>query len=155
LDLVKLSLQVDDLWVNQILKTMGPDGFGVYLPRPIYLHCRWGIFLFIDQIESYGQLLTSKDSHNRGVIFWINFFRFCIYRHMLFHFHLELFATAQEVLWLKPLYLKYRKNIYEKTLYTAGCLEDSLADYSVMNSRLVGNKQKPEKKKFKQFTGTF
>jgi hypothetical protein len=129
--------------IEELIHQMGNEAFGFYLPMHKFFankHNNWGIYLFPELIVSQAKRLQQKFNSKISIDSCIRLYGYCIYRHELFHYHTELFATAQEVLIRKPFYLNYSKNIYTKYAQTEDWLEEALAEASVLNSRLVSSR---------------
>ncbi len=129
-------------YVQNLFVELGTEAFGLYMPMHKYFinkHNPWGIYLFPEIMEKHVETLheTFRDvvSYNtlRDYYFWF------VYRHELFHFQTEHFATGLEVLMRTPYYLLYVDNIYHKYCMTEDCLEEALAEASVLESRLVSS----------------
>jgi len=60
-------------------------------------------------------------------------------RHELEHFKIESFALNAEMFLGKAIYTPYLTNIYAETYYTDGCLEEALANATVLNSTVIKN----------------
>ena len=129
--------------IKQLIVDFGHNAFGMYLPMHKYFTNKkypWGIYLFPEIINWHSNNLYSKFQDLISAEDIFKLFAYCIYRHELFHFHTEQFATALETVIRKPMYIQYIKNIYSKYVLTENWLEEALAEASVLNSRLVSNR---------------
>jgi len=129
--------------VQNLFLNFGSEAFGMYLPMHSFYKNRqnpWGIYLFPEVIGPHVQTLYEVFQGQISHINLLRFYIWCVYRHELFHFHTESFSTAQEVLGRKPLFLRYQKAIYKRHKFTEEWLEEALAEASVLESRLVGNR---------------
>jgi hypothetical protein len=132
------NILVQNLFVN-----MGSEAFGKYLPMHRFFknkHNGWGIYLFPEIIGPHVRQLFIHFKDLISFQHLLEYYIWCIYRHELFHFHTEHFATGMEVLMRKPYYLNYQNQIYRKLAKTEHWLEESLAEASVLESRLVANR---------------
>ena len=126
--------------VRRLFFDRGTEALGFYLPMHQYFENKeygWGIYIFKDLLDIYIKWLYSFYSKEVDWEEFESFFYTCIYRHLLFHFHTEHFATSHEVLFRKPFYLKYSHGIFDKHAYTEDWLEEALAEDAVLGSRLV------------------
>lgn len=133
----------EDWQIKEIIIKMGNDAFGLYLPMHSYFgnpHNNWGIYLFPELIVSQAKRLQKIFNADISIASCIRLYCYCVYRHELFHYHTELFASSLEILIRNPYYLNYSKNIYTKYANTEDWLEEALAESSVLNSRLVSRR---------------
>jgi len=135
--------QLSNGLAQNLFLNFGSEAFGLYLPMHSFYRNTfnpWGIYLFPEVIGPHVTTLHETFKCDLREDNLLRFYIWCVYRHELFHFHTESFSTGQEVLNRKPLYLKYRKDIYEKYMYSEHLLEEALAEASVLSSRLVAKR---------------
>ena len=121
---------------------LGTDAFATYLPWHKYANSRqtrWGMWFFLGPLlwwaadlqhaaSARGLSLSARDAFN--LAFYV------AYRHEQFHFHVERFATRQEVLQRVPVYLPYDRKVFShpKIISTEHWLEEALAQAVVLES---------------------
>lgn len=126
----------------------GAHVFGTYLPWHYYRSHpfrHWGMYLFLEPLmhwavdlgivaRALGIPLSSREA------FFLAFY--ATYRHEQFHYHVERFATRQEVIQRSPIYLPYDGNVYSHPAIasTEKWLEEALAQAVVLKSRYLGSK---------------
>jgi hypothetical protein len=138
-----MNSQLSEELVQNLFVNMGSEAFGMYLPMHRFFKNKrngWGIYLFPEIIGPHARRLHEKFKDVISFQHLLEYFIWCIYRHELFHFHTEHFATGMEVLMRQPYYLNYQNNIYRKFAMTEDWLEEALAEASVLESRLVANR---------------
>jgi hypothetical protein len=130
--------------VQYYVDLFGRHAFGCYLPmHKFFLNKRtpWGIYLFPEMIgANYTKLLSfvlKKEITKQNLL---KLYVYCVYRHELFHFHTEFFATNFEVSIRKPFYKLHNEEVYERDRDTEDWLEEALAEATVLESRLVANR---------------
>ena len=64
------------------------------------------------------------------------------YRHELFHFHVERFATRHEVLARTAVYKPYDFDVFRPLAWTSTWLEEALANAVVLESKLVKDRRR-------------
>lgn len=135
-----VSRDVVEYYVN----IFGSHAFGCYLPmHKFFLNKRtpWGIYLYPEVIgRHYHKLLLFVLKKEITYQNLLKLYIFCVYRHELFHFHTEFFATGFEVSMRKPFYKLYNEEVYERDRDTEDWLEEALAEASVLESRLVAKR---------------
>jgi hypothetical protein len=120
----------------------GNDAFGFYLPMHSFFKSKgspWGIYLFLDIIFAQAKKLHKTFAKLNLMNMYLLYSQ-CVYRHELFHYQTERFATSLEVLNRKAYYLKYQEEIYSKYALTEDWLEECLAESAVLKSRMITNK---------------
>ena len=95
-------------------------------------------------IKVYVSVSKTKNTTPIGVFTLL----FCaVYRHELFHYHVERFATRLEVLYRHPTYRPYVEDVRHKVAGTSRWLEEALAQAVVLNSSLVSKRSRYTKKR--------
>jgi hypothetical protein len=124
--------------IKRLIQSFGRDAFGMYLPFHFYNHC-WGIYLFKEILDARIDFLytlfaekISKDDLGR-------FYYYAVYRHELFHYQVERYATKIEFVTNRCIY-KPSRYLFKSVEYTEDWLEEALAENSVINSRLITNR---------------
>lgn len=123
------------------LAKFGMEALGYYRPwhrSPRGSGANWGIYLSIFPICGFAKLLAD-DLAKAGISLptkgdYGNLATEFVMRHELFHFHVERFAIAQEVIQRRPIYRPYHRNVYARTANTPVWLEEALAQASVLAS---------------------
>ncbi len=131
------------LRLANLITDFGKDAFGCYLPMHAFYQSAstpWGIYLFPELIIEQATQLHGEI--NEGLQWWehIVFYLYAVYRHELFHFQVERFATRLEILFNRAFYKPYRLNVSDEVCNSEDWLEEALAENSVLNSRLVANR---------------
>jgi hypothetical protein len=127
----------------------GTDAFGTYAPWHAYGRSSttpWGMYIFLENLIDWTVYVypKTKDTTPIGVFTLL----FCaVYRHELFHYHVERFATRLEILCRRPTYRPYVEDVRHKVAGTSRWLEEALAQAVVLNSALVSNRSGYTKKK--------
>lgn len=135
-----------------LIAEFGKDAFGCYLPMHAYYKSKttpWGIYLFPELIIERAIFLYQEK--NEGLEFWqhLLFYLYAVYRHELFHFHVERFATKLEIMNREPHYKPYHEKIEPQVFDSEDWLEEALAENSVLRSVLVANRTGIESEVFK------
>lgn len=134
---------IETTQLDEIICEFGTEAFGVYLPMHRYFnnkHTGWGIYLFPEIINAQAAKLAKEFSNYISHKKCMLLYTYCVYRHELFHFQTELFATGMEIAMRKPLYLNYNSEVFTKYANTEDWLEEALAEASVLSSRLVSKR---------------
>jgi hypothetical protein len=139
-DYIELSDVLDEneqaaVEIDQLILSFGRDAFGLYLPFHYYDKC-WGIYLFKEIIESRVEFLYSIFKSKISLRELKQFYYYAVYRHELFHYQVERFATKAELITKNSTY-KPSRDLFTKVRNTEHWLEEALAENSVLHSRLV------------------
>ena len=119
----------------------GMEALGYYVPwhrNPIGTDEPWGIHLntisiivyaneLCDQLEKAGITLPKRSDY-------VQLAHELVLRHELFHFRVERFAIAQEVIQRRPVYKPYERNVFRSLSNTPLWLEEALAQACVLGS---------------------
>jgi hypothetical protein len=134
--------------LDPIKPRFGVHVFGTYLPWHFYRSHpfrHWGMYLFLEpllyraaDLIAIARTLPIRLSPTEA--FFLGFY--ATYRHEQFHYHVERFATRQEVIQRHPVYLPYDANVYSNPAIANSekWLEEALAQAVVIRSRHLGNK---------------
>ena len=147
--------------------SMGTETYGCFAPYHYYHthpHIHWGIYLYFEPMIRWAATLYLVLHHKGETISFAQAFHlvwFAVFRHELFHYHVERFATRQEIAQRKPVYIPYKNNVFGHSSIrdTEDWMEEALAQAVVLKSKLVCNKlgigekklRKWLKKDFKRF----
>lgn len=130
--------------IKDLTAQFGTEAVGTYCPWHAFRNSAnspWGIYMFFDRLVDWARYL-----HVSGEFFpspkppLITIFRFLwwtTFRHELFHFHVEVFATRLESSLRIPLYRPYVERVRTPVTNTAEWWEEALAQAVVLESRLV------------------
>lgn len=125
--------------------SFGTEALGTYVPWHVSVNSRgtpWGMYFFLDMLIGWAIDLYENSTNLPkpkppiGEVFRLVFI--ATYRHELFHFHVEQYATKQEVLQRRPIYKPYVEGVRTKVARTERWLEEALAQAVVLESRFVG-----------------
>jgi hypothetical protein len=130
----------DESVTNQLMIQFGSEAFGMYLPFHNYHNCRWGIYLFPEIIIGHAHSLfdffkSENYSFNEILIMYF----FAVYRHELFHYQTERYATKLELITHQPHY-RSLDIIREQVKNSEDWLEEALAEATVLDSLLLANR---------------
>ena len=122
----------------------GTEAFGAYCPWHAYgdsAGTPWGIYMFFEKILDWACLLHASGKYLPEPkpplssvfrqLWWLT------YRHELFHFHVELFATRLESALRRPIYRPYVEFVRSRVARTPEWWEEALAQAVVIKSRMV------------------
>jgi hypothetical protein len=129
--------------LKDFIVQFGKDTFGCYLAMHKFFRNKitpWGIYLFPEIILSQATQLHSIFQDEITMENCFKLYAYCVYRHELFHYQTEKYATGFEVNCRKPYYLNYNSKIYQKYALTEDWLEEALAEASVLKSQLVSKR---------------
>jgi len=131
-------------------KDLGIEAFATYLPIHFFPEGHrkkgkpgWGIYVseagvrhvarVIEQrfVQSYGAPCEDDQSSFHRIAFEV------LLRHEMEHFKVESFALSAEMQQRRPLYVPYLMKVYASTYPFAFCLEESLANATVLNSTVI------------------
>ncbi len=153
-DIEELLQEYKPLWTNShsnassaiaaLVETFGMDAFGAYLPFHAYFKSPmtpWGMYLFPEKLIEAAKWMH-KDAVFLGAdkcscltvlrrLWWMT------YRHELFHFHVERFATKFEIAYRRPIYRPYVERVRIAVQGTDDWLEEALAQAVLLNSTLL------------------
>ncbi len=125
----------------------GMEAFGTYLPWHAFARSStpWGIYLLPIRIAEWTWDLLKSAHLPRPKPSWERLFftmLWVTYRHELFHWHVETFALAHEVLVRRPVYRPYveRVEAYIRLNTPESWWEEALAQAVVLESRLLQNR---------------
>jgi predicted RNA binding protein YcfA (HicA-like mRNA interferase family) len=110
-----------------------PDALAFYLPFHYYLPDWWGIYILAEGVELFALHLMFyckaylKFNEAKAIA------RFYLYHHEAFHHKTECFATRLESSHRIPLYKTGFEKLYQKTVMTNHCLEESLAEATALD----------------------
>jgi hypothetical protein len=108
--------------IGDLTAKFGTDALGTYLPYHNFglsQRTPWGIYLFLEQLLFWSVWLADQavalrirlsNADAAALAFY------SVFRHELFHFHVERFAVREEVIQRKPIYLPYNHNVFIKFL---------------------------------------
>lgn len=137
-DILGWDDSIPQMDLSNLMEEFGRDAFGMYLPFHYFRDC-WGIYLFKDNIQSRVTVLHEifKDKIDRDTL--LRMYEYAVYRHELFHYQVERFATKIEIIKQQRIYGPSRRinQVFKKS---ADWLEEALAESSVVNSKLVPNR---------------
>jgi len=131
-----------DMTANGVA-SLGMDAFGCYLPWHAYgqsTSTPWGMYFFIASLFDYAALFEReanalgsplRDTESIRLAFW------AVYRHELFHFHVEHAATRQEIIARRPIFRPYVEKVRAEVKHTHKWLEEALAQAVVIGSKLI------------------
>ncbi len=134
------------------IAAIGIDAYATYLPIHFFfesgddLNCRWGIYISesgiarlaaelksaFEQDEQSNRLPSATDKR-----FFLNVAYEILLRHELFHFRIESFALNAELMLESALYVPYLMNVYSEDYGTDDCLEEALANATVLESAKI------------------
>lgn len=143
--------------IAKVVEQYGIEAFATYLPWHLHHHGRWGMYFFLEPLIDWATDMqrsarrfevTLDDSTALRLAFY------SVYRHELFHFHVEWFAVRQEVLQRKAVYLPYDKEVFQKVANTEDWLEEALAQATVLESTLVAKKLHLSKASYRKLLET-
>ncbi|HZQ06527.1 MAG TPA: type II toxin-antitoxin system HicA family toxin [Anaerolineae bacterium] len=132
------------------LEELGLESYATYLPIHFFFSgdlfdTDWGIYiseegmLHLAAVLSracklrFGSLTPERDGYFVEMAYQI------LLRHELEHFKVESFALNAELTLGKPLYAPYLTKVYAEVYHTDSCLEEALANGSVLDSRVIHN----------------
>jgi hypothetical protein len=129
--------------IADLTAKFGTDALGTYLPYHNFglsYATPWGIYLFLEQL-----LFWSVRLAERALVLGIRLSNadavalafYSVFRHELFHFHVERFAVREEVIYRKPIYLPYNHNVFSQITPGEEWLEEYLAQACVIEGSLV------------------
>lgn len=134
--------------LRDLTATFGTDAFGAYCPWHAFE--RWGIYLFLEKLVEWAQLLHRSDDylpHPKPPL--LSVFRllwWLTWRHELFHYHVEVFAIRLEVSLRQPKYRPYVDRVRAEVAKTEVWWEEALAQAVVRKSTMVKRALKIDKK---------
>lgn len=121
--------------IFNLIANFGKDAFGLYLPFHYYNQC-WGVYLFKEIIESRVMTLYSLFNRKISLRELNQLYYYAIYRHELFHYQVERFATKVELITKKQVYRPSRI-LFQQVMNSENWLEEALAENAVTKSKLV------------------
>jgi len=130
--------------LQSLTAKFGTEAFGAYLPWHAYGRSEstpWGMYLFLDKLIEWARLLHASGKYLPDpkpnllrvfrLLWWLT------YRHELFHFHVELFATRLESAIREPRYRPYVERIRSQVAGKPEWWEEALAQAVVLKSTMV------------------
>jgi hypothetical protein len=128
--------------IHELMSIYGTETFGLYLPFHNYYACKWGIYLFPEIMNNHVDHLYEKFKNDGYELDQLRvMYFFAIYRHELFHYQTERFATKLELITHQAHY-KGLANIDAQVRNSEDWLEEALAEATVLDSILVSNRSK-------------
>jgi hypothetical protein len=124
--------------ITGLIRKFGRDAYGCYLPFHYYKDC-WGIYLFKEIIEKRVSELYEIFRNEISLKDLKKMYMYAVYRHELFHYHVERFCTKLEIAIKQPVY-KNSRVMAELVRGTDEWLEEALAESAVLSSELVKNR---------------
>jgi len=124
---------------NQTTK-FDDDCYACYLPMHAFFRSKstpWGIYMYQSLIFEHAADLYKKFKKDITKAKCLHFFWMSVYRHELYHYQIERFATKFEIAMQKPFYKPYVENVRYKVQGTLHWLEEALAEASVLKSNLI------------------
>jgi len=116
------------------------DCYACYLPMHAFFRSRatpWGIYMFQNLIFERAAELYRIFKEDITKAKCLHFFWMSVYRHELYHYQIERYATKFEIAIQKPFYKPYVENVRYKVQGTRHWLEEALAEASVLKSSLI------------------
>jgi hypothetical protein len=122
----------------------GTDAFGTYCPWHAFFRSSetpWGIYMFPDKLLDWACLLHASGDFlpnpKPTLIAVLRLLWHLTYRHELFHFHVERFATRLESALRQPVYRPYVTCVRTKVANGPEWWEEALAQAVVLRSTMV------------------
>ncbi len=124
----------------------GLDIYAYYLPIHFYYHpdpdqSAWGIYIKQSDIVKIAAALMAYAERTHGPAQHITSFLHAAYeilwQHEMLHFKVEAMALHAQTLTGKALFVPYHYQVYRTTFLTDNCLEEALANASVLNSTRI------------------
>jgi predicted RNA binding protein YcfA (HicA-like mRNA interferase family) len=109
-----------------------PDCLAFYWPFHYYHPNWWGIYL---RVEGVDQFASNIRRLSKAPLTWVEarkLARLFLYYHEAFHHSTECFATRLEVSHRLALYQNGFEQLYQKTVFSPSCLEESLAQANAL-----------------------
>ena len=135
---------------------LGSEAFGTYLPWHAFARSEdtpWGMYIFLEPLVEWTTSVHSQWSLPFARPSALTLFRLlllAVYRHELFHFHVERFAIRQEVLQRAVIYRRYEKNVHSVVSNKSNWLEEALAQAVVLKSVLLRSRSGISRRKANQ-----
>ncbi|WP_162054753.1 hypothetical protein [Pontibacter pamirensis] len=123
-----------------LVAEFGRDAFGCYLPMHAFYNSTktpWGIYLYPELIRERAKFLQKNIPYSITSKQYLAVYLYAVYRHELFHYQTERFATKLEIAFAQPFFKPYHTNVFSPLQYTDDWLEEALAEASVLESVLV------------------
>ena len=150
--LVNLILQSESRYgTADLALEIGEDCFGMYLPMHAFYKSEktpWGIYLFPSLLKDRAIWLYEKFKDKYPELNLEDFVRLKVhgtFRHEVFHYQVERFATKLEILTRTPVYKPYNRIVKNQVRGTDDWLEEALAEAAVHKSRFIGSKTEMSK----------
>ncbi|NVO21229.1 MAG: hypothetical protein HXX13_16120 [Bacteroidetes bacterium] len=134
------SSDLDPQAIRNLVSLYGTEAFGLYLPFHYYHNCDWGIYLFPEILKKHAEDLFEyfkTDKYTREETLLMYFF--AVYRHELYHYQTERYATKLELTTHRSHY-KALAEIDKEVHHSPNWLSEALAEATVLNSLLVSNR---------------
>lgn len=131
------------------LAELGTDAYATYIPihqafrgeKTLPGNLNWGIYVAEQGICRLAAMLQHHCQEEYGPptedLFLQASYQILL-RSALAHFKLEAFALSAELVRREPLYLRYLAKVYLTQHRNSGCLEDALANATILSSQTVG-----------------
>ncbi|HSH82159.1 MAG TPA: type II toxin-antitoxin system HicA family toxin [Herpetosiphonaceae bacterium] len=137
----------DEVWARS--STLGVEAYAVYLPIHFFFDASqfstsWGVYIMEDGIRRLAEALSTAF----GEIGWCHHLDHLtvseiayqvLLRHELAHFRFEAWALNAELFLGKAIYVPYMTNVYAATFPGVECLEEAVANNTVLNSTAISN----------------
>jgi hypothetical protein len=140
---------------------LGAEYFAVYLPWHQYADSEqtpWGMYLNVERVLMLAVEMSARAQQQGHAISREHSLRlafYVMYRHELFHFHVERFATRHEVLARIATYRPYDFEVFRPLAWTSSWLEEALANAVVLESKLVKGRVGLDTAAFQKLVGSF
>ena len=129
--------------VPAIDANLGTDAFGVYLPFHAFGLSKttpWGIYLFLEPLILWAGQVWEETGKKHSFADILSLLFLVTYRHEMFHYHVERYAFALEVMNRKPHYRPYIEQVRTPVAKTEKWLEEALAQAVVLSSTFIKNR---------------
>ncbi len=132
----------------QRAEDLGIEAFATYFPIHFFpvdgwLESKWGIYISESGVKHVAEELKHGfvDQYSRpqgeSEVTFLRIAFEVLLRHELEHFKIESFALNAELQQRKAIYVPYLLDVYAKTYQTNYCLEEALANATVLNSTVI------------------
>lgn len=157
----KLLEEFEQDYNNGILTELGLEAYATYLPLHFFLEDKgddtpsWGIYISLQGILKLAAVIQEAAINLWGVpdqqakINFTDVAYQILLRHELEHYKVESFALNAEMMLGEPIYTPYLMNVYTNTYCTDECLEEALANRTILDSTVIKemfSKLYPERK---------
>jgi len=138
----------EDPLLDRQVEKLGLEAYATYLPIHFFpedpwTRANWGIYISEDGVgrladllkrgytDAYGPPSSPAKASFRRVAFEV------LLRHEMEHFKVESFALNAEMYRQQGVYVPYLQNVYVETYESDACLEEALANATVLHSRVI------------------